>query len=95
MDSVITIEEFMKAAKEFAKISNRLSDGWSLVETEDVFRNYLRKETFINTGSLLLKAEFIVFFNLSYGVPSFSFNIWNSSGVLLTLKDIRQMAVTK
>ncbi|CAH2075972.1 unnamed protein product, partial [Iphiclides podalirius] len=36
--------------------------------------------------------ECVIFFNLSYGVPSFSFNIWNSSGVLLKLEDIRRLS---
>ncbi|CAG5058816.1 unnamed protein product [Parnassius apollo] len=28
---------------------------------------------------------------MSYGVPSWSFNVWNSSGTLLKLEEIRRM----
>lgn len=94
-DTVITIKLFLEAAKEFTNISDKLCDGWRFVEAEDLYKNYLRKETFIHTGGLLVKAEFIVFYNLSYGVPSFSFNMWNSTGALLLLEDIRKMAVTE
>ncbi|KAG6455500.1 ubiquitin-like-conjugating enzyme ATG10 [Manduca sexta] len=94
---MITAEEFLTAAKKFVLISNKICDGWKLIENEwDINQSYISKETFIECGVgddvSLLKAEYIIFYNLSYGVPSFSFNIWNSSGMLLSLEDVRQLS---
>lgn len=97
MNSTITFEEFLEAAKEFIQKSNQISDGWILKQDKiDVIKTYLRKETFIHYEEdeicNLLKVEYVIFYNLSYGVPSFSFNIWNSSGTLLSLEGIRKMS---
>ncbi|XP_026763620.2 ubiquitin-like-conjugating enzyme ATG10 [Galleria mellonella] len=98
MDSntTITPEEFTYFAKQFCEISNRLCDGWVFCKDKEIHRCYLKKDTFIShegeNENTLLRAEFVIFYNLSYGVPSFSFNIWNSAGVLLTLEDIRTMS---
>ncbi|XP_059051428.1 ubiquitin-like-conjugating enzyme ATG10 [Achroia grisella] len=97
MDSAtITPEEFVYSAKQFCDISEKLCDGWIFCKDEEKHKCYIKKEAYIShegeNTSTLLKAVFIIFYNLSYGVPSFSFNIWNSSGVLLTLEEIRTMS---
>lgn len=91
------LEEFLQAAKEFIKKSDDIGDGWShKVYENDIFKTFLKKDLYIEQAddnySILLKMEYIIFFNLSYGVPAFSFNIWNSSGTLLSLEDIRKMS---
>ncbi|CAG4966858.1 unnamed protein product [Colias eurytheme] len=94
-EQLITPEKFVIAAKNFMKISEKIKDKWKLHENIEVHKSYLKKETFIqnnNRNLPLLKAEFVIFYNLSYGVPSFSFNIWDESGSFLTLEDIRQMS---
>ncbi|RVE49641.1 hypothetical protein evm_005698 [Chilo suppressalis] len=76
----------------------RLSDGWKFYGNEvDKYKSYIKKCSFLQQVksdiNTLLRAEFVIFYNLSYGVPSFSFNVWNSSGVLLSLEEIRQMSL--
>lgn len=96
--TTITIETFLDAAAEFLKISDRIGDGWKLNKNNtDTYKTYLKKDTFIqledeNNISNLLKVEYVIYYNLSYGVPSFSFNIWNSTGSLLSLDDIRKVS---
>ncbi|XP_026732783.1 ubiquitin-like-conjugating enzyme ATG10 isoform X2 [Trichoplusia ni] len=95
--TTITIEKFLVAAAEFVKVSDRIGDGWKLKQDNtDSYKTFLRKDTFIqledNNISNLLKVEYVIFYNLSYGVPSFSFNIWNSTGSLLSLDDIRKVS---
>lgn len=95
--TTITFEEFLEAGKEFVRKSEKLGDGWTLKENKkDVLKSYIEKKTFIkcqdeNIGKLL-RVEFVIFYNLSYGVPSFSFNLWNSSGMLISLEDVRKMS---
>lgn len=97
--SNITSAEFLVAAREFAKISNRINDGWKLVENSEPQKSFLIKNTFNQiqneSSATIMRTEYIIFYNISYGVPSFSFNIWNSSGVLMTLETIRKMAFIK
>ncbi|KAJ8731005.1 hypothetical protein PYW08_002418 [Mythimna loreyi] len=93
----ITIEEFLEAAKEFVKKSEKICDGWTLkLDKIDLCKTYIKKESFIqcqdNDTTNVYKIEYVIFYNLSYGVPSFSFNIWNSSGMLIALEDIRKMS---
>uniref|UniRef100_A0A2H1V5T6 Ubiquitin-like-conjugating enzyme ATG10 n=1 Tax=Spodoptera frugiperda TaxID=7108 RepID=A0A2H1V5T6_SPOFR len=95
--TTITFDEFLASAKEFVEKSEKLGDGWALKDNKtDNLKTYLRKDTFVQCedGSMnhLLKVEYVIFYNLSYGVPSFSFNAWNSSGTLVTLDDIRKMS---
>ncbi|KAH9632792.1 hypothetical protein HF086_012617 [Spodoptera exigua] len=95
--TTITFDEFLASAKEFEHKSNELGDGWTLKEDKvDNLKTFLRKDTFVQyeNGNInhLLKVEYVIFYNLSYGVPSFSFNAWNSSGTLLTLDEIRKMS---
>ncbi|XP_063384407.1 ubiquitin-like-conjugating enzyme ATG10 [Cydia fagiglandana] len=95
--SAISYEDFINAAEQFLKISQKINDGWQLLQLqEDKSKIYLKKESFKlceRTGdSTLLKTEYVIFYNHSYGVPSFSFNVWNSTGALLTLENIRQMS---
>ncbi|KAJ8721707.1 hypothetical protein PYW07_002482 [Mythimna separata] len=93
--TTITIEEFLEAAKEFVKKSEKVCDGWALkLDKTDIFKTYIKKDTFIECPdtTALYKIEYVIFYNLSYGVPSFSFNVWNSSGMLITLDDIRRMS---
>lgn len=96
--SSITAEEFIDAAEKFVKVSDRICDGWTFYKDIDICKSYIKKESFLeiqdNTQSLL-KAEYVIFYNLSYGVPAFSFNIWNSSGVFVTLENIRNMSFVK
>lgn len=99
-DNKITFEQFFTAAKQFCEVSDRICDGWKLHENPtDILKSYLRKHSFIShegdQGSVLYKAEFVIYYNLSYGVPSFSFNLWNASGVLVPLDEIRQMSFIK
>ncbi|KAJ0175408.1 hypothetical protein K1T71_008567 [Dendrolimus kikuchii] len=93
MNTTLSYEQFLKAAKEFAIISSKLCDGWKLIG-EDSSQAYLIKETFIDTENKydMLKAQYVIFYNISYGVPSFSFNLWNSSGMLLKLSELRDMS---
>lgn len=96
-NTTITFDEFLASAKEFVEKSEKLGDGWTLKEDKtDNLKTYLRKDTFVQCedGSMnhLLKVEYVIFYNLSYGVPSFSFNAWTSSGTLVTLGDIRKMS---
>lgn len=93
MYSVLSYEEYVRAAKEFIKISDRICDDWKLIG-EDSTLAYLSKETFVESENKydLLKAQYVIFYNLSYGVPSFSFNLWNSTGTLLKLNQLREMA---
>lgn len=99
MERTLTYEEFLVAAKDFIKISDKLNDGWELIGDgydEKPNSAYLKKQCLVYNGQTFpLKAEYVVFYNLSYGVPSFSFNMWNSSGELLTLEDIRNMAIMR
>ncbi|XP_063365392.1 ubiquitin-like-conjugating enzyme ATG10 [Cydia amplana] len=94
--SAISYEDFFNAAEQFLKISQKINDGWQLLQLqEDKSKIYLKKESFKvceGTGESLLKTEYVIFYNPSYGVPSFSFNVWNSTGALLTLEKIRQMS---
>ncbi|KAL0831023.1 hypothetical protein ABMA28_001909 [Loxostege sticticalis] len=96
-NSTLSVEDFVVAATSFYEISNRLADGWKLIKDEnETHKTYIKKHTFLQVErdgvQSLLKTELVIFFNLSYGVPAFSFNIWNSSGVLLTLEEIRHMS---
>lgn len=98
--SSITAEEFIDAADKFVKVSDRICDGWTFYkDNKDICKSYIKKETFLEiqdkTCQSLLKAEYVIFYNLSYGVPAFSFNVWNSSGMLLTLENIRHMSFIK
>ncbi|CAG9785397.1 unnamed protein product [Diatraea saccharalis] len=98
LQKTITLENFVNACRKFCDISDRINDGWKLIENQsDKHKCYIKKCTFVHQvlhgNKFLLKTEYVIFFNLSYGVPSFSFNIWNSSGVLLTLDEIRQMSL--
>ncbi|KOB69868.1 Autophagy-related protein 10 [Operophtera brumata] len=98
MDSNLSLEEFLAAAKEFVEISNILCDGWKLIENECLLKSYVQKECFIKPSkedSLPMKAEYVMFYSLSYGVPQFSFNVWNSLGVLLTIKELRRVLFIK
>lgn len=99
MDSdSITLEEFLTAAKDFVELSNQLCDGWKLYESQDLYKSYIKKECFISLSKddlLLMKAEFVMFFSLSYQVPQFSFNVWNSSGVLLTIEELSRITFIK
>lgn len=90
----IAVEEFLDAGLKFVEISDRICDGWTFYKNnQDPHKSYIRKEAFLETNDKsLLKAEYVIFYNLSYGVPAFSFNVWNSFGVLLTLEDIRNMS---
>ncbi|XP_072938669.1 ubiquitin-like-conjugating enzyme ATG10 [Epargyreus clarus] len=95
--ATISAEEFVYSARDFLKISDKIHDDWKIIEDTDIHKCYLKKETYIDheidQNTVLYKAEYIIFYNLSYGVPSFSFNVWNSSGSLLTLKEIRKMSL--
>ncbi|XP_047509180.1 ubiquitin-like-conjugating enzyme ATG10 [Pieris napi] len=91
----LTAEGFLSSAKAFIETSNLLHDDWKLYENSDICKSYIRKNTFIDVKGQLFKAEFVIFYHLSYGVPSFSFNIWDSSGMLLNLEDIRKISFTK
>lgn len=97
--TAISCQEFVDAAVDFLQISDRINDGWKLCKNDvDAHKSYLRKETFIQShiaDGKLLKTEYVIFYNQSYGVPSFSFNVWDSSGVLLTLEKIRKMSFLK
>ncbi|XP_004924725.1 ubiquitin-like-conjugating enzyme ATG10 [Bombyx mandarina] len=94
--SSVTYTDFIEAAKNFIEISNRCCDGWKFIE-HDKDKCYLRKETFLNYKNgdyeRLLKADYVIFYKESYCVPSFSFNVWNSAGMLLSLDDIRTMSL--
>ncbi|XP_068632847.1 ubiquitin-like-conjugating enzyme ATG10 [Battus philenor] len=92
----LTAEEFVTSIKAFVEVSDEINDDWRIHERGDeIHKSYIRKESFItlelHDESTLCKVEYVIFYNLSYGVPSFSFNIWNSSGSLLSLEDIRQV----
>ncbi|CAH2107981.1 unnamed protein product [Euphydryas editha] len=99
--SSITPEEFVHTAKKFIELSDKFFDSWSFHQNDnDILKTYVKKEEFVNHRDegekvFLYRAEYIIFYNLSYGVPSFSFNIWNSSGTLLTLEEVRQMSLMK
>ncbi|XP_049868097.1 ubiquitin-like-conjugating enzyme ATG10 [Pectinophora gossypiella] len=100
MDSTtLTVEEFLKSAEDFEQISDRLNDGWTLHKNSvDLHKSFIRKETFLvqnGEASDMVKVDYVIFYNLSYGVPSFSFNMWNSSGVFLTLDEIREMSFVR
>lgn len=98
MDFNISLEEFLAAAKEFVEISNILCDGWKFIENECLLKSYVKKECFINPSkedTLPMKAEYDLFYSLSYGVPQFSFNVWNSMGVLLTIEELRRVLFIK
>lgn len=100
----ITIEEFLEAAEEFVRKSEKLCDGWTLkLDKTDLLKTHIRKDTFLECQDFMFygqdtdttcmyKVEYVIFYNLSYGVPSFSFKVWNSSGMLLSLEDIRKMS---
>ncbi|CAK1601345.1 unnamed protein product [Parnassius mnemosyne] len=92
----ITPEDFLASAKHFIEISDKIHDGWRIYEHKnEIHKSYIKKEAFITFKSqnelCLYKIEYVIFYNLSYGVPSFSFNVWNSPGTLLKLEEIRQM----
>lgn len=94
-------EEFVAAARHFAKLSDKFRDRWTLHENDnEILNTYIRKEEFVshrneNNKIFLYRAEYVIFFNLSYGVPSFSFNVWDCSGKLLSLEEVRQISLMK
>ncbi|XP_047985865.1 ubiquitin-like-conjugating enzyme ATG10 [Leguminivora glycinivorella] len=96
--SAISYQDFINAAEEFLKISQKINDGWQLSQIqEDKKKTYLKKESFKTCegtaeDSALVKTEYVIFYNHSYCVPSFSFNVWNSTGCLLPLEKIRHMS---
>lgn len=98
MDYGLCYTEFIEQAKQFITIANNVNDDWKLVENDqDNYSIYLKKEmckeVIIGQEKTLLKAEYIVSYNLSYGVPMFSFNFWKPTGMLLTLEDIRKLSL--
>ncbi|XP_053612421.1 ubiquitin-like-conjugating enzyme ATG10 [Plodia interpunctella] len=99
LDVTLAPEEYLEAAIRFCNISDTLNDDWKIIiDEENPHKSYLIKNTFVTqdtNGPKLCKAELVIFYNLHYGVPAFSFNIWNSSGVLLTLDEIREMTFVK
>lgn len=95
MDSNISYDEFIAAAENFVKISNQLCDGWKFVKSEDLYKSYIKKECYLSCKDFTMKAEYVMFYSLSYQVPQFSFNVWNSSGVLLTIEELIQTSFIK
>lgn len=97
--TLITAEHFLSAAKQFCKKGSRIGDTWRIHENKDeIHKSYIIKETYLQPGGgsqTMYKAEYVVFYNMSYGVPSFSFNIWNSAGVLLNIEEIREISTLK
>lgn len=99
--NTITPEEFVNAAKKFIELSEKNFDSWTIHQKEnEILNTYIKKEEFVSYRDdddkvFIFKAEYIIFYNLSYGVPSFSFNIWDSSGKLLTLEEVRQISLMK
>ncbi|OWR41827.1 ubiquitin-like-conjugating enzyme ATG10 [Danaus plexippus] len=97
----ISPEEFVYAARDFVDLSDKYRDSWTLHQNDnEILQTYIRKEEFIshrdeNDKVFLYRAEYVIFFNLSYGVPSFSFNVWDCSGKLLTLEEVRQISLIK
>ncbi|KPI96870.1 PREDICTED: ubiquitin-like-conjugating enzyme ATG10 [Papilio xuthus] len=93
----IPVEEFINAIKEFKNVSDQINDGWRIYENQnEIHKSYLKKESFVNfdlQGEVTLcKVEYNIFYNVSYAVPSFSFNVWRSNGTLLTIEEIRQLS---
>ncbi|XP_046962676.1 ubiquitin-like-conjugating enzyme ATG10 [Vanessa cardui] len=99
--NTITPEEFVYAARDFIELSNRYFDSWTIHQNDnEILNTYLKKEEFVshrdeNDKVFLYRAEYIIFYNLSYGVPSFSFNLWDCSGKLLTLEQVREISLMK
>lgn len=97
----ISPEEFVAAARHFIKLSDKFFDSWTLHQNDnEILNTYIKKEEFVshrdeNDKIFLYRAEYVIFFNLSYGVPSFSFNVWDCSGKLLTLEEVRQISLMK
>ncbi|XP_023940586.1 ubiquitin-like-conjugating enzyme ATG10 [Bicyclus anynana] len=91
----ITLETYLCAAKDFIELSAKFMDEWTIHQDHsERLYTHLKKEDFIthvdDTGKeTLFRAEYAIFYNLSYGVPSFSFNVWDCTGKLLTLEEVR------
>ncbi|XP_041987995.1 ubiquitin-like-conjugating enzyme ATG10 [Aricia agestis] len=93
----LSAAEFCKAIKQFVDISRKCNDTWQVLEPDshDMHKCLLKKEEFIkDIDGNFCKAEYTIFYNISYGVPSFSFNIWKSDGTLLSLEEIRHLSPT-
>lgn len=95
----ISYDEYLTTIKKFILISYKINDNWKLHENDTNCNTYIKKELFkelVNCDQrLTLKAEYIVSYNISYGVPMFSFNYWYPSGVLLTLDEIKNISLIK
>lgn len=97
----ITPEEFVYAARNFIELSDKFNDGWTIYQNDkEILNTHIKKEEFVShqeeTGKLFLyRAEYVIFFNLSYGVPSFSFNVWDCSGRLLTMDEVRDISLMR
>lgn len=95
----ISYEEYISAAKTFMEVSKKICDGWHLREVDGTPQSlYLRKETFITLDdkeNSLCKAEYVISYSMSYNVPSFAFNLWNSNGVMVPVEDIRKQSFLK
>ncbi|XP_045768974.1 ubiquitin-like-conjugating enzyme ATG10 [Maniola jurtina] len=97
----ITLEEFVYAAKDFIELSDKFLDSWTIYQNDnELLHTHIKKEEFVShrdeTGRVFLyRAEYVIFYNLSYGVPSFSFNVWDCSGKLLTLEEVREISLMK
>lgn len=98
MDSYhLQYSKFVSEVEKFILISNSLHDGWVLYKHENekyntCIRKELYSEVFNGKTKEILKAEYLVSYNISYGVPIFSFNYWKSTGVLLSLEEIRNLS---
>ncbi|VVC89210.1 unnamed protein product [Leptidea sinapis] len=90
---LVTPAEFLSSAIKFVAISDQIQDEWKLYENTEIHKSYIKKDTFLTAKDCVYKAEFVIFYNLSYGVPGFSFNVWDSSGSFLSLEGIRQLSL--
>lgn len=96
MDSNISFNEFLAAAEDFVETSNKLNDGWKFIKSEHLYKSYVKKECFVSPcKGVPMKAEYVMFYSLSYQVPQFSFNVWNSLGELLTIEQLIHMSYIK
>ncbi|XP_039751695.1 ubiquitin-like-conjugating enzyme ATG10 [Pararge aegeria] len=97
----ISPETFVYAARDFIELSDKYMDSWTIYQNDnEILSTHLKREEFIShrdqTGKVFLyRAEYVIFYNLSYGVPSFSFNVWDCTGKLLTLEQVRDISLMK
>lgn len=85
MEIQITKEEFEKCIKDLKKLSDQIHDNWLHHEGND--STYLSRKSSVVFNNELITLDHHIVYNLSYGTPMLCFNVWKSTGALLSLEE--------